>query len=656
MRCVVLLICALLWAACGHGFEEVRSHTVNVEWLYELKLEETGAKSVVDPTDVLPALQLTTVAKAQRSIDEYALQLDTQRVIGAYQRLGYLGVDVKTRIDKRYKAYPDAATLVFVVNPGKRANVHLEFFGLPSDVPFDEVRKAVGVKENSLFDYDTYDSAKEPLLDLMQDHGYAHARLEGTVIADRAKALATLRFVVDPGPTSKFGQITVTGISEPMLIEAVLARVTFDPGQPYSRQKLVDTQSAIYSVGLFSAVRVEPQTEGVDPTVPVKITLTKTTQNEASLGGGGAYDPVTYSIRGRATWTRHGVITPLTTSALDFRPEYAFEKETCSTLYFPWTCKSDFRGRLSETLTQQDLFITNVKGDAEVGVDYLVYEAYSKLGAHARLGIGAPIFTKKLQARIGWLYQIADFTQIFLEQYTLDEQKLVKTLGLDHTNYIGAYTGALILDLRDNPINTNDGFYAEVRMAKGTRYALGDFDYFQITPDVRGYLSLAPNYVLAARIKAGTIVGDVPATERYFGGGATDNRGFARRYLSPYAPLVDDPYHSGPVGGAGMFQMSLELRAPLPFKLAGFDLTGTLFLDGGDVTFDASDLSLSNLQWAAGVGIAFATPIGPVGFNAAYRLNRTNDAGALTPVTPPYIQSPEVGSHLNLSIAVGQAF
>lgn len=638
----------------------MRQHAPNVEWLYDIKLEETGSKSVVDPTDVLPALQLASAAKGQRAIDEYQLQLDQQRVVGAYQRLGYLGVDVKTRVEKLHKDHPDAATLVFVVTPGRRATVHLEFFGLPSDVPFSDVRKAVGVKENSVFDYDAYDAAKEPLMELLQDHGYAHARLEGTVIADRAKALATLRFVVDPGPPAKFGQITVTGVSEHMLIDAVLARVSFDPGEPYSRKRIVDTQSAIYSIGLFSAVRVEPQTEGVDPVVPVKITLTKVTQNEASLGFGGAYDPITYSIRGRATWTRHGVLTPLTTSALDFRPEYAFEQETCGHLYEPWSCKSDFRGRLSETLTQQDLFLPNVKGDAEVGVDYLVYEAYSKLGAHARLGIGAPIFTKKLQARLGWLFQVADFRDIYLEQYTLDEQKLVKTLGIDHTNYIGAYTGTLIFDLRDNPLNPNDGFYAEVRMIKGTRYALGDFNYFQITPDVRGYLSLAPKYVLAARIKAGTIVGDVPATERYFGGGATDMRGFGRRELSPFAPREADPFTSVPVGGAGMFEMSLELRAPLPFKLAGLDLTGTLFLDGGDVTFDASDLSLSNLHWAAGVGIAFTTPIGPVGFNAAYRLNRTDDPGALTPVTPPYVQSPATGSHtlgdVELTIAVGQAF
>ncbi|HEY0252693.1 MAG TPA: hypothetical protein VGC41_14255, partial [Kofleriaceae bacterium] len=61
-----------------------------------------------------------------------------------------------------------------------------------------------------------------------------------------------------------------------------------------------------------------------------------------------------------------------------------------------------------------------------------------------------------------------------------------------------------------------------------------------------------------------------------------------------------------------------------------------------------------------GVGIAFATPIGPVGINFAYRLNRTDDPGAITPVTPNYIQSPDVGSHLlgnvELTIAVGQAY
>ena len=534
---------------------------------------------------------------------------------------------------------------MFTISPGRRATTHLEFFGLPDDLPFKKVMASVGIKENAPFDYDLYDAAREPLIELLQDAGYAHARLEGTVIADRAKAKATLRWVVDPGPRCTFGKVQLIGASQPMLIEAALDRVHFREGDKFSHQTLADTQAAIYRIGLFGSVRVEPASDSLDTVVPIKIAVTPVTKNELSIGGGFGLDPTTYYVRARFTWTRHGVITPLTTSALDFRPEYAFEEDTCGHLYDPLSCKSDFRGRASETLTQQDLFLPDVRGDVEVGADYLVYEAYSKLGAHGRLGLASPLHWKELQARIGWLVQIDSFPQT----YVVDDA--AAKLGIDHNNYIGAYTGSIVLDLRDSPINTTEGIYAEVRALLGTRYALGDYNYFQITPEVRGYLPLTANkkYVLAARLRFGTITGQVPATERYFGGGTSSMRGFGARQLSPFAPSKSDATMELPIGGAGLFEASVELRTPLG-KLKGLEFSDVLFLDGGDVTFAASDIDPSYLHWAAGAGLRLATPIGPLGLDIAYRLTRTNDNG----VNPEPTHS--TFDHFTFLLAVGEAF
>jgi outer membrane protein assembly factor BamA len=151
--------------------------------------------------------------------------------------------------------------------------------------------------------------------------------------------------------------------------------------------------------------------------------------------------------------------------------------------------------------------------------------------------------------------------------------------------------------------------------------------------------------VLAARARLGTITGDVPATERYFGGGTSSMRGFGARQLSPFAPYKKDPTIELPIGGAGLFETSLELRTPLA-TVFGLELSDVLFLDGGDVTFAASDLDLSRLHWATGVGLRLATPIGPIGLDVAYRLNRTNAAA----------DNPDPGTHFNFLFAVGEAF
>ncbi|HET9989988.1 MAG TPA: BamA/TamA family outer membrane protein, partial [Kofleriaceae bacterium] len=644
----VVVFLALL-TACGGAqkFQEdpkraaAHAKAKGTEWLYELDMQTVGG-TVIDPTDILPRLGLAAVAKGQRAIDEYQLQLDTARVAGVFQRLGYFAVDVKTRVDHRYPENKDAATLVFIVTPNKRATVHLEFFGLPDNVPLPKVRDAVPIKEGSKFDYDVYDATKEPLLYLLMDNGYAHARVEGAVIADRVHATATIRFVSDPGPHSTFGEISIQGVTEPMLLASLRARIKWSTGEQFSHKALVDTQTAIYGIGLFGSVRVEPSSDDLASVVPVKISVTSVTKNEASAGGGFALEPVAYAIRGRFTWTRHGVLTPLTTSLLDLRPEYAFETQTCSQVYLPWTCKRDFRGRIVETLTQQDLFLPDVRGDIEGGVDYRVYEAYSKLGAHVRLGLAKPWFERKLELRVGWQYQVNDFPSNNVDPAT------VQRLGIDHINYVGAYTGALVLDLRDSPISPTYGLYAEVRAAVGSHYALGQYDYLQVTPQVRGYLPLGHDYVLAARGRFGTITGDVPATERYFGGGTSSHRGFTARQLSPFVRSTQAPFPYVPIGGAGLLEVSAELRIPSYFKFLGLPISSVVFLDGGDVTFAASDLDPTNLHWATGFGLRVVTPVGPVGLDVGFRLNRT--------VHDPEMLNPVAGHHVNWLLAVGEAF
>ncbi len=643
----VVVLCMLV-AGCGASARPLLK--TGTEYLWQLDLQTVG-KSPLDKSDILPRLGLQQVVdrnhrnaededdKTQPTagVDEYQLQLDTQRIIGAYQRLGFFAVEVKYRIDKAPGA--DATTLVFIVTPGKRATVHLEFFGMPENVDYKKVHAAVGIKEGAPYDYDLFDASKEPLGDLLQDFGYAHARLEGTTIADKAKSRATIRYVVDAGPRSTFGQVQLIGLDKGILSDAVLARIAFVPGQQFSHQAIADTQAAIYGIGLFSTVRVEPANQDVNPVVAIKVSVTPVTKNEASAGFGAGLDPTAYSLRLRGTWTRHGIITPLTTSALDLRPEYAFETSTCSGWYRAWTCKRDFRGRLVETITQQDLFLPDVKGDVEGGVDYLVYEAYAKLGAHVRLGLASPIFTKKLQIRIGWNYQINDFPTIYVDD-------TARPLGIHSVNYVGAYTGALVLDLRDHAINTTFGLYAELRVAEGTPAALGSYTYTQVTPEIRGYLPVAGKYVLAGRARLGTISGDVPATERYFGGGTSSMRGFGARQLSPFERSNSDATVGLPVGGAGLFEASFELRTPPVLNLGGLDLNTLAFLDGGDVTFAASDLDISNLHWAVGVGLRLVTPIGPIGLDVAYRLNRTNAAP----------DNPDPGTHFNFLFAVGEAF
>ena len=75
------------------------------------------------------------------------------------------------------------------------------------------------------------------------------------------------------------------------------------------------------------------------------------------------------------------------------------------------------------------------------------------------------------------------------------------------------------------------------------------------------------------------------------------------------------------IGGDAVIEGNLEARVPLYKK---FRATG--FLDFGNVFFQASDIDLGQLKYAAGFGINYVTPIGPVGLYFAWPLNPINPA------------------------------
>ena len=72
-----------------------------------------------------------------------------------------------------------------------------------------------------------------------------------------------------------------------------------------------------------------------------------------------------------------------------------------------------------------------------------------------------------------------------------------------------------------------------------------------------------------------------------------------------------------PIGGNGVVILNGEVRMAL---VGGFG--GALFLDGGNVFPRASAIDLSALRGAAGFGIRYRSPVGPIrvdlGFNAIF--------------------------------------
>jgi outer membrane protein assembly factor BamA len=582
-------------SACGG---QVRPPVAAPEHLGAIRI--AGNRAIA--SDALePALALHEAIGYGTVVDPYLLALDTERIRAAYLRRGFFAARVTAEVRRE----AGGQIVVFTVVEGRRAVARVEITGLPPDVPAAEARARVALGDGAPFDYDAYDAAKQPLAARVENAGYAHAEVRGTVDADPVAAVATVRYEIVPGVRCAFGEIRLTGNFRPELAAAVRARLRFAMGDRYSAQALADSQAEIYDLGRFSVVQVVPDRRGDGPTIDVAVDLAEASRHELHAGFGLGYEPITYEVRGRGGGSLVPAAQPLITLAVETRVAVTVP-------HTGDTAKLEPKLRILGSLQRIDLGRPRLRGEIEGGLDYQTVEAYTWAGGHIRVGLGSPLGPRWLQARIGWLLEELTFRDLVgaLGGDMPGEMQAREALGLGGTQRLGAFQASIVADLRDDPIEPHRGGYLAVTTAAGTPFAGGSLRYLQVTPELRGYFSLG-GVVVAARARAGQIFGDVPVTERYFSGGTSGQRGFSERQLAPIAATgetgcadaIPAPPGSLPViGGAGLIETGVELRRQIG-SLGSVPVGANLFLDGADVTCKASGLDPWRLHWAVGAGV-----------------------------------------------------
>jgi outer membrane protein insertion porin family len=261
---------------------------------------------------------------------------------------------------------------------------------------------------------------------------------------------------------------------------------------------------------------------------------------------------------------------------------------------------------------------------------------------------------------------------------------------------IGMPSASYIQDHRDNPADAHSGFWNTLDLGYASKYFGSQRTFARILGRNATYTSLWRNLVLARQTQIGAIIPfdvepstsdfeAIPLPERFYGGGSTSMRGFGNNQAGPRdigtanelpGPVITPPT-GFPIGGNALFFNNVELR----FPLLGPNISGVLFEDMGNVYTTFSDISLRYTQvsrqdtnyavQAAGFGIRYKTPLGPVRLDLSYVLNPTrytgfstnesyNDLLHCTPADighkPGCIPSPQRLSGFQFYFSIGQAF
>ena len=172
---------------------------------------------------------------------------------------------------------------------------------------------------------------------------------------------------------------------------------------------------------------------------------------------------------------------------------------------------------------------------------------------------------------------------------------------------------SLSWERRDDTLNPAKGYFFNVTGEWGFPVFGMESDYQKIFLKSQLFRPLASglNLALTARLGLGNGLRNLP--ERFFAGGSNTFRGEEFDMLGPLDPTTLNPY-----GGEAVFLVNTELAYALfpswkEFRLAAFFDLGNVF--GSLKAFRPLDL-----QGAAGAGIRYRTPLGPVRLEVAWKL------------------------------------
>jgi outer membrane protein insertion porin family len=201
----------------------------------------------------------------------------------------------------------------------------------------------------------------------------------------------------------------------------------------------------------------------------------------------------------------------------------------------------------------------------------------------------------------------------------------------DRNVHLSTFSGTLIQDTRDKPLDAHSGTYATLNLGI-TPTAFGSSANLIKAFGQFAYYKPLHSLVFANSIRLGLAApfagSFVPTSELFFSGGGTTLRGFpineaGPQRIVPFCNVFQNQTGcvnvTVPLGGRQLFILNSEMRFPLKIMKP---LGGVVFYDGGNV-YRAINLNSfgNNYSNTVGVGLRYSTPIGPIRVDVGRNLN-----------------------------------
>lgn len=508
---------------------------------------------------------------------------DMNAVVGLYQKSGYarmkvLGVD---------NVWDDRGGIVKTirVEEGPRFRVRDIVFLGNDHFLRAEFLAMIRNKEGGYLDYLGAEADQEALAAHYRDSGYLDVRVESEVLFE-ADTSSVLRFVIVEGPRYRLGNIVVRGT---LLTQAaaILRENPIAPAGTAGEKDLFRFQQAVYATGLYKSVRVQRVKRPEEGVLDLVFEVEEALFFEVEFGGGWGTDTGFRGLLGAKEKNLDGLGRSVSAQAIVSQKE----EKLIGDLREPW--------------------IFGHRWKWEGGLTGLYQKAERVSFDFRKASIVASITRKVLER-----------SSVSL-QYELSRDQVTNVapgavLSSEDQGYatIAAVRALAVIDFRDDPFNPKKGSLLSGSAELATLPFGSEVDYYKLSGQSSFYFTVyrRSTIVLSGRAGMARAFGrtpEVPIQKRFFLGGRTTVRGFKEDSLG--AKAADGT----PTGGDMMVNLNTELRVPLR---SGF--IGAVFVDAGSVWFDRDPVNGFDLRKTSGLGLRYITPVGPIGLDYAWKLDR----------------------------------
>jgi translocation and assembly module TamA len=675
----------LLWAACSAGCASIPSgqfgvtevgfmgaNEVNSDAIEAclvtrereaviMRLGIGGASCGQPPFDSAPPkIVLWTVPWSDwPTFDPAIFEVDKRRIERWYRARGYYDAKViglRTYVDGHFIAEPADCDqskssckiqVMVQVEEGEPVFIASTTLESKANLPpelLEKLTEELTVKQGRRFDEFDYEADKKALEMMLWNASYARATVSGRVSVDRDARTAQVTYQLDPGPSCVFGTTVVAGAQDvpPLLIEQA---ADIPEGKPYSYERVIDGELAVFALGAFSSVQIKPQGDGKVVDVIVDVRIGRLERWSAGIGvmsgtlqrsrAGNPDSVPQWDVHLSGSYEDRNFLGGLRQLRIEERPRLIQLER------FPVTTTPYLGNLISIKFQQPATFERRTNLFAENSWDFGPdpYEGYFRHDITNKLGLERGFWRRRIHISSAIAHDIFEIT----------DSEVPENVSSYKLPYLEQ---EFIIDLRNDAQRPKKGLYFSLVLQEALRLGTyGYWDFFRIVPDIRGYVPLMWDFVLAARFSVGGLfigketgpdLDEVsklrgPSPYRLRGGGANSNRGFAAAKLGV-----------GRDGGIRRYEGSVELRIPF-----GEDVGAVLFGDVGNVSATKS-FEWERLHAAVGFGLRYYTILGAIRFDAGWRIPGLQVIGAAADDREKPVKVKVLPSAAHLTI--GEAF